>query len=167
MERGRWEGQNFQLGSSAPGRRRRRWIIVAREREHSSNLAGALQCAENMSVMLWCVLWAKGTISSAFFTAVIGKTLTALDWNEVCGSLLMVNWNSCNGSTACHVTKWSDWRVMQHVTQDNILTTGGHLLADPYPIIPDTSSCVRNVVWPLLRQQCVDQSHLTHMHTGD
>jgi hypothetical protein len=24
MERGRWEGQNFQLGSSAPGRRRRR-----------------------------------------------------------------------------------------------------------------------------------------------
>jgi len=26
MERGRWEGQNFQLGSSAPGRRRRQSI---------------------------------------------------------------------------------------------------------------------------------------------
>jgi len=28
MERGRWEGQNFQLGNSAPERRRRHAIIL-------------------------------------------------------------------------------------------------------------------------------------------
>ena len=27
---------------------------------------------------------------------------------------------SCNDSTANHITKWSDWGVMQHVTQDNV-----------------------------------------------
>jgi len=38
-------------------------------------------------------------------------------WTPACGKLEQL---SCNGSTASHITKWSDWRVMQHVTQDNV-----------------------------------------------
>jgi len=72
---------------------------------------------EHLSVQWTCLscfgvfCWAKETISSAFLTVVMGNLiLTAVHWNKVRGSLLVVNWNICSGSTACHITKWSDWK---------------------------------------------------------
>jgi len=37
-------------------------------------------------------------------------------WTPACGKLEQLRYSD---STASHITKWSDWRVMQYVTQDN------------------------------------------------
>ena len=110
-----------------------------RERSLSFNRSTSL-CIEHVC-HAWCVLWAKETISSVLFTVVMGNLiLTAVNWNEVHWPLLVVNRNSCNGSTACHITKWFDWRVMQHVTQDNVLVvTPNTCWAPSCRVIPNYS----------------------------
>ena len=43
VERGRWEGQNFQLGSSAPGRRRRNASLGVVDRRHHDKAVSSSQ----------------------------------------------------------------------------------------------------------------------------